>query len=167
MKPIKPHNSQRGLFAWCLYDIMLENKDVYLITCDLGYKIFDFIRDDFPDRFINCGASEQAAMDIAVGLSLGGKVPFIYSITPFILWRSAESIRLYLSHEGIPVKIVGAGRDDDYKEDGFSHYAHDVPEFMAMFPNIVQFWPEEYYQISSVLNDIERNGKPSFLSLKR
>jgi len=167
MKPTKPHESQRGYFAWYLYDLMVQNKDIVLITCDLGFKQFDAIRDDFPDRFFNVGASEQAGMDIAVGLALSNKIPFIYSITPFLLWRTAESIRIYLNHESIPVKMVGAGRDHDYEKDGFTHDAKDALDLLAMFKNIVSFWPQEKEGIKFSLEEMVGNSKPCFLSLKR
>jgi transketolase len=167
VKPVKPFETQRGYFSYYLYELMEEKPDVYLITCDLGYKMFDAIREDFPDRFINVGASEQTAVDMAVGLALSGKVPFVYSITPFIIWRPAESLRIYLDHESIPVKLVGSGRDDDYKEDGFTHDATDVFNFLSLFKNIISYWPKENWVVRQVIRDAYENNKPTFISLKR
>ena len=77
----------RRCFADILYQHMARNKDIWVLTADLGYKMWDMIRDDYPKRFINVGASEQAMMGMAVGLALEGKVPIVYSITPFLLYR--------------------------------------------------------------------------------
>ena len=66
---------------------------IYVLTCDLGFKMFDEIRTKYPERFFNCNASEQAGMGVAVGLALEGKKPFIYSITPFLLYRPFETMK--------------------------------------------------------------------------
>lgn len=161
------HPSIRGEFGFHLYNHMVNNKDVYLLVGDLGYKLFDPHFEDFPDRCINCGASEGAMMDIAVGLAMSGRIPFIYSITPFLLWRPAETIRLYLDHESIPVKLIGSGRDADYHVDGFSHDATDANKFLMMFPNILTLWPEDKEQIEALVGFMVFNERPTFISLRR
>lgn len=163
----KPHDSQRGHFAYHLYREMEKNPSIWLVTCDLGFGMFDRIRDDFPDRYVNVGAAEQAGMDIAIGLALSGKVPFIYSITPFLLYRPFESIRNYINRERIPVKLVGGGRDQDYMHDGFSHWADEAEDVLRLFPNIVSLWPDDKSKIESLVEFMVINGVPTFLSLRR
>src|SRR3990167_546756 len=104
------HESQRGYFAYHLRQAMKENSAIYLICVDLGYKVFNELFVEFPDRVINSGAAEQAALDVAIGLALDGKIPFVYSITPFLLYRPFEALRTYINYEKIPVKLVGSGR---------------------------------------------------------
>lgn len=161
------HNSMRGHFGFELYKQMAENEKIVILTGDLGYKLFDPIKEDFPERFINCGASEQAMIGIAVGLALKGKIPFVYSITPFLVVRALEWIRNYLNHEGINVKLVGSGRDKDYEHDGISHFADDIKPILDVYPNIVQYWPEDKESIESVVKDMLSTDKPGFLSLRR
>ena len=99
--------------------IMTENIDVYLLMVGLGYpRVSEFLL-KYPDRAFNTEASEQTAFDIAVGLALGGKIPFVYTITPF-LFRGWETIRSYINYQKLNVKLVGVGRNNDYsKKDGF------------------------------------------------
>lgn len=150
-----------------LYNLMKDNPDVWALTGDLGYGGFDKIREDFPERFVNCGASEQAMVGIAVGLALKGKIPFVYSITTFLLRRPYETIKLYLDGEGIPVHLVGSGRDKDYEHDGPSHDATDAGALLLTTPNIAQYWPTTEESIWRTLDDMITSNKPSFLSLKR
>ena len=157
----------RGWFAYELYQEIKKNKDIWLVTGDLGYKMFDAIRDDFPERFLNAGSSEQAMMGIAVGLALSGKVPFVYSITPFLLFRPFETIRNYIDHEKIPVQLIGSGRDKDYKIDGFSHWSEDDRDVMKVFKNIDGFWPSEKEDIIGLLKTMIESKKPNYLNLKR
>ncbi|MDE2590931.1 MAG: hypothetical protein KGL95_14845, partial [Patescibacteria group bacterium] len=103
--------NMRARFAHELHKQMKKNPEIFVVTSDLGYKMWDSVRKDFPDRFINVGAAEQAMIGIGIGLSLAGKIPFIYSITSFLLYRPFETIRNYIHHEKIPVRLVGSGRD--------------------------------------------------------
>lgn len=167
MKPIKPHDSQRGYFSWHLYDLMQGHPEIILLTADLGFGQFDAIRDDLPLQFYNVGASEQACLDIAVGLALSGKIPVVYSITPFLIFRAFETIRNYIDHESIPVKLVGGGRDYDYGHDGFSHHAYDVKPHLDLLSNIHQYWPKEKGDVGTQLEYMLFNDKPSFMSLTR
>ncbi len=161
------HNSMRGWFAWELHSHMIDNENIWVITGDLGYKMFDNIKRDFSERFINAGVSEQAMIGVGVGLALEGKIPLIYSITPFLLYRPFETIRNYINHEQIPVKLIGGGRDKDYLYDGFSHWAQEDKEVMKIFSNIIPFWPETKEEILGLLPEILYNNKPTYLNLTR
>lgn len=170
----------RGYFWWEIYHAMQKNKDIWVISSDLGYRMWDKVRDDFPDRFVNCGASEQAATGIAVGLALEGKIPFLYSITPFLLYRPFETIKNYIDKEQIPVKLIGSGRDKDYLEDGPSHWAEEdkllfedknaspVPYTIPrVFKNIEALWPEKKEQIPDLVKEMIETDKPYYVNLKR
>lgn len=166
MKEIKKE-TMRNYFAHHLYKKMAEDKDIYLITADLGFGMFDDIRSDFPNRFINTGAAEHLALGMAVGLALSGKRPFVYSITPFLLARPYEVIRNYVNKECLPIVLVGSGRDDDYKHDGFSHYAYDAKYILDNFDNIAEFWPDGNKGIGRIIDEVCELEVPSFISLRR
>jgi len=165
---MKRYNSIRGWFAYELHKQMERNEDIWLVTADLGYKMFDSHFEDFPDRTINCGASEQAMLGIGVGLALEDKIPFVYSITPFLLYRPVEWIKNYLGHENIPVKLVGAGVGKDYLEDGFTHWSGEhYNTVISRWPNIQQFCPKKKEELPAIINKLVKNNKPSFLHLRR
>jgi transketolase len=133
----------------------------------LGWPRVDEFIKAYPDRVINTGASEQTALDIAVGLAYEGKIPFVYTITPFLL-RGFETIRTYINHENLNVKLIGAGRNDDYSSDhGFSHYAGDIKQALLMFRNIIDLYPETKDELKSNLAAMIKMKRAFFLSLKR
>lgn len=157
----------RKQFAQLLLDEMRVNPDIYLITGDLGYGLWDKIRDEFPDRFYNVGSSEMVMMGMGIGLAMEGKTPFVYSITPFAIYRPFEMIRNYLDHENIPVNIIGGGRDKDYGYLGFSHWAEDDKEIMKCFKNINTYHPESDTELRTIFKLIVNNKKPTYLNLKK
>jgi len=161
------HPSQRGKFGFELYKQMAKNENVWLILPDLGYKLFDPHCADFPGRIVKTGASEQGAMGVAIGLAMKGKIPFIFSITNFVIYRPYEWIRNYIDHEEIPVKILGGGRDLDYADDSFTHTCEELKTVLSAFPKLVQFWPQNNEEIETMCEEMVTNNKPSFISLTR
>jgi|TARA_R110000796_G_scaffold89707_4_gene193335 transketolase len=154
-------------FSNLLYDEMSSNPDIVLITGDLGYGLWDKIRIDFSDRFYNVGSSEQLMLGIATGFAMEGKIPVVYSITPFLLYRPFELIRNYLDHEKIPVKLVGGGRNRDYGYLGFSHWAEDDKKIMACFKNIKTSHPKNTINLNKIFKKFIYDEKPAYLNLKR
>jgi transketolase len=130
----------RRHFADLLHARMAADDRIWMIAGDLGYGLLKEIERDFPDRFVNVGAAEQLLVGAGVGLALSGKIPVCYTITPFYL-RASEWLKNYLDHEKINVKLVGAGLDDDYSHDGYSHHLFNIDKHMACYPNVELYQP--------------------------
>jgi transketolase len=157
----------RRTFADCLHEKMKTDDRIWLISIDLGYKMWDQVRQDFPRRSINTGAAEQAALGIAVGLAQEGRIPFVYSAASFLLYRGFETIRTYINYEQVPVKLVGAGRDRDYKDDGYSHWSEDAEYFLKGFDAIKTYWPKDKEEIPIIVDTMVNSPFPEFVSLRR
>lgn len=150
-----------------LFKLMKKNKDIYLIFIGLGYPRLDEFQKEFGSRTINTEASEQTALDIAVGLAYIGKIPVVYTITPFYL-RAFETIRTYINHEKLNVKMVGVGRDDEYgKMDGFSHDATDIGLFMDCFDNIWQYYPDNIEEMKDNIDNMIKTKNPVFINIHK
>lgn len=164
---IVPHPSMRGYFAFTIHQHMKKNNKVWVLTNDLGYKMWDQVRQDFPDRFINVGAAEQTLLGIAVGLALSGKIPIAYSITTFLLYRAFETIRNYINYEKIPVKLIGSGRNKDYLHDGITHWPLEDKQLMKIFKNIEARWPKNNHEISPLVKVMLKSNNPWYVNLRR
>ena len=158
--------SVRKTFIRLLHNEMKVNEKIVLILGDLGYGHFDKIREEFPDRVFNPGAAEQLMLGMACGMSMEGKLPVCYSMTPFILYRPFEVIRTFINHEKIPMILAAAGRDKDYASAGWSHWATDDKIHLSGFKNIVQLWPTEE-TLESEFSNIINCTLPLYLNLKR
>jgi len=158
----------RKQFSELLHEMMSEDEKIVLLTGDLGYGLWDRIRIDYPSRFYNVGSSEQLMMGMAVGMAMENKIPVVYSITSFLLYRPFEYIRNYLEHEGWPVKLIGGGRDRDYGYLGFSHWAEEDKQVMTCLPNIDSYWPDDIGEMSLIAGKaIKDTSGPSYINLKR
>ena len=164
-KSVNP--KMRAVFAAQVHKRMAENNKIWVLVNDLGYKMWDKVKFDYHDRFLNVGAAEQALMGIAVGLALEGKIPIVYSITTFLLYRPFETIRNYINYEKIPVKLIGSGRTRDYAHDGISHWAEEDKDVMGIFNNIEAKWPKTFEEIPRLVDDMIKSEKPWYINLRR
>lgn len=151
-----------------LFKHMKTNRNIYMIFIGLGYPRVDEFLKAFPDRVINTEAAEQTALDIAVGLAYAGKEVVVYSISTFLLFRGFETIRNYINAEKLNVKLIGAGRGQDYFHDGLSHWMfEDEYIFKKLFTNIQAAWPEYEEDIPSVVTTMLNHKKPYYINLRR
>jgi transketolase len=157
----------RRAFAETLEREMVQDARLCLLTADMGFGLWDAICLRFPARFLRFGASEQCMVAAAVGLALAGQVPICYTITPFLLWRPAEVIRLYLAGETVPVKLVGSGRDRDYGRDGPTHWAEDDHALLRCWPSIAAYWPRTAEDVPAAVCEMVSNKQPTYLNLRR
>ena len=154
-------------FADRLHLEMRKNKDIVVLTGDLGYGLWDRIRIDYQDRFFNVGSSEQLMMGMASGFAMEGKIPVVYSITPFLLYRPFEFVRNYVNHEKLPVKLIGGGRDRDYGYLGFSHWAEEDKQIMKNFKNIKMVHPSNVDVMNDNFKYVIDKKTPLYMNLKR
>jgi len=157
----------RKIFAQFLLNKMQDNKNILLLTGDLGYGLFDEIRASFPDQFYNFGSSELTMVTAACGMAKESKIPYVYSITPFILFRPFEAIRNYIDHERTPVKLIGGGRDKEYGYLGFSHWGEDDVKFMNNFEIILSFKPNDDFELEETLEYSLNINLGVYINLKK
>ena len=62
----------RDSFFSGIYKVMKEDNNSVILTADHGAFYLTKISQDFPDRYINVGISEQNMVNVASGLSLNG-----------------------------------------------------------------------------------------------
>lgn len=91
---------------------------------------------EYQERCLMEGISEQNLTGIAAGLALEGKIPFVYSIAPFVTRRNYEQIALDVCGQNLPVRIAGSGAGLAYAHLGFTHMAIDDIAIMRVLPNM-------------------------------
>lgn len=98
-----------------------EDERYYLLVGDMGFGAIDKLKEEFPDRVINCGIMEQGMVGIASGMALAGLKPIVYTIVNFLAFRAIEQIRNDIILHNINVKFIGTGANDYFKFLGASH----------------------------------------------
>lgn len=126
----------RKAFFETITELAQTRADIYLLTGDLGYKLFDDFRGPWPERFFDVGVAESNMVGIASGLSLSGKNVYCYSIIPFLVMRTYEQIRMDIAHHNLNVKLVGVGSGFTYGLEGYSHFGIEDLALMRVLPDI-------------------------------
>ncbi|MBF0567367.1 MAG: 1-deoxy-D-xylulose-5-phosphate synthase [Nitrospirae bacterium] len=128
--------AQRDSFWNKIYEIAAADRDVVLISADMGAPSLDKFRKDLPAQFVNAGIAEQNAVLIGAGLALKGKKVYLYAIAPFITLRCLEQIRVECSIMTIPMTIAGVGAGMSYEDSGPTHHVLEDIAIMRSMPNI-------------------------------
>ena len=63
----------RDHFISSLTEIVKKNRNIILITGDLGFGVLNNFIEKYPKQFINAGIAEQNMTSIAAGLGMDGK----------------------------------------------------------------------------------------------
>ena len=118
---------------------MLAKKDkkIYLLVGDIGYGIFDDFRKNHSERFLNLGICEQSLIGVAAGMSLEGLKPWVYTITPFLLERPFEQVKLDIDQQKANVKLIGFA---DYPTLGPTHSELNARKTSKLFKNIKSYF---------------------------
>jgi len=155
----------RKAFVNKLTQLVSKNRDIYLLTGDLGFSIFDEFQKDFPDNYLNVGLSEANMIGMAAGLALAGKQVFVYSIIPFVTLRCLEQIRNDLCYQRLPVKIIGVGEGLSYGTAGATHHALEDIAIMSALPEMTVIAPGDPVEVEcAVENSLELKG-PCYIRL--
>ncbi len=144
-----------------------RDKNIYLLTGDLGFSVFENFAKKFPKRFINCGVAEQNMLGVAAGLALSGKKVYVYSIIPFVTMRCFEQIRNDICYQNLDVKIIGVGSGFAYGSLGTTHHSIEDMAILKTLPNIMVLCPADPTETRELILKSYRTKRPTFMRLGR
>lgn len=132
----------RNQFADTLYEIGKKDHRICALVADISPagSMVNF-REEYPERFINCGVAEQSMIGIAAGMALKGMRPFCYTIATFSLYRPFEMIRVDLAYQNLPVTVIGMGAGIVYSTLGGTHHTMEDVAVASAIPNMTVLAP--------------------------
>lgn len=157
----------RKTFINTLIDLARKDKDIVLITPDMGFSVLEPFFDEFPERAINCGIAEQNAVSIASGLALMGKKPYVYTIIPFLVERAFEQVKLDVAYMNTNVKLIGIGAGFTYGAAGATHHAIEDISLMRTLPNMTVCCPGDNNEAEQIIRKTVNNNKPMYIRIGR
>lgn len=157
----------RDTFVKTLIDIAKEDKNVHLITGDLGFGVLKPFWEQLPDQFTNAGIAEQNMTSFAAGMALEGKTVFTYSIGNFPTLRAIEQIRNDCAYHNANVKIVCVGGGFVYGSLGMSHHATEDLSIMRALPDVTVLAPGDLVEAEYATRAIYEHEGTCYLRLGR
>lgn len=157
----------RTSFITTLENLAEKNKNIFLLSPDMGFSVFERFRERFPNRFINTGIAEANTIGIAAGLALTGKVVYVYSIVPFVTMRCFEQIRIDLCYQNLDVKLVGVGGGLCYGPAGATHHSIEDIAIMRSLPNMKIVCPGDPQEASFAIEEALKCKGPMYVRLAK
>lgn len=114
----------------------MKDEDIYIVSADLAGRSFDFIRKEYPQKYVPVGISEQNLISVACGIAMSGAKVIAYAANPFIPFRAFDQIRNAASLMNLPITIAGFGIGFGVSACGTTHFTTEDFSMMSLCPNM-------------------------------
>ena len=158
----------RDGYGKALMELCEKRKDVMVLDADVAKSTRTvWIRDKYPEHFLDMGISEQDMVGTAAGLALSGMVPFASTYCVFLAGRAWDQIRTTVCYNNLNVKLGGAHAGISVGPDGATHQALEDVALMRVLPNMTVIVPCDAEETrKATLAMAERQG-PCFVRFGR
>ena len=157
----------RDTFVKTLVELAKKDKNIELVTGDLGFGVLKPYWEAVPNQFTNAGIAEQNMTSLAAGMALTGKTVFTYSIGNFPTLRCIEQIRNDCAYHNANVKIVCVGGGFVYGSLGMSHHATEDIAILRALPDVVVLAPADLTEAEAATKAIAEYKGTCYLRLGR
>jgi transketolase len=155
----------RSVFSKWLARACQADPRIIVLTGDHGYSLFDDIRRECPDQYLNAGVAEQNLIGVAAGLAKGGFRPISYGLGAFIPIRVLEQIKLDICYERLPVVLIGDGAGVVYSTLGSSHQCTEDIAALRALPNISILSPADEHEMTACLDQALHAKGPCYVRI--
>lgn len=157
----------RDTFVRTLIELAKKDKNIELITGDLGFGVLKPYWEQLPNQFTNAGIAEQNMTSVAAGMAMTGKKVVTYSIGNFPTLRCLEQIRNDCAYHNANVKIVCVGGGLVYGSLGMSHQATEDIAILRSLPNVIVFAPGDLVEAEAATKAMMEHDGTCYLRLGR
>ncbi len=156
----------RRAFIETLKELAAEEDKIFLLCGDVGFGVLEEFQQKYPKRFLNVGIAEQNAVSMSTGMALEGKIPVVYTINNFLVFRALEQIRMLGSMKQ-HVILVGVGINEEYTNQGISHYAFGDEEILKTIPNLKVLTPKTKKEVQKIMKQVISQPGTYYIRLSR
>ena len=157
----------RDNFINALINLAENDKEIVLLTGDLGFGVFEKFESRFPSQYYNVGVAEQNMIGLATGLALEGKKVVTYSIGNFGILRCLEQIRNDACYHDANITISANGGGFSYGSLGMSHHTTEDLAILRSLPNISVVAPCTANEAGEAITAMIMKGGTGYLRLDK
>ena len=160
--------STREAFGKVIAELGNSNPDIVVLDADLSRSTMTkYFAQAHPDRFIECGLTEQNMIGIAAGLASCGKIPFASTFAVFASSRCFDQVRMSVAQPKTNVKIVATHGGITVGEDGSSHQAIEDMGMYCLLPNFKVIVPADAVETVEAVKAAALTDGPFYIRLGR
>ena len=159
----------KSAFIKVVYDAYIKFENSALVLGDIGHFGFKRIWDDpkLANRYFNLGILEQSMIGFCAGLSRAGMYPIIHTITPFLVERPFEQIKVDFGLNGLSGCFISVGGAYDYSTLGPTHHSYADLALFSTINNSHVFSVSSHIELYEALNESVSCSKLSYIRMNR
>ena len=143
MSDIKKVATRVG-YGTALVELGRKRDDFIVMDADLAAATqTGMFKNEFPDRFYDCGIAEQNMMGIAAGIAATGKKVIVSSFAMFAAGRAFEQVRNSIGYPHLNVIIGATHAGISVGEDGATHQCCEDIALMRTIPGMTIINPAD------------------------
>lgn len=132
----------RDGYGKALLELCEKGENIMVLDADVAKSTRTiWVRDKYPERFMDMGIAEQDMVGTAAGLALSGMTPFISTYCVFLSGRAWDQIRTTVCYNNLNVKLGGAHAGISVGPDGATHQSLEDVALMRVLPNMTVIVP--------------------------
>ncbi len=132
----------RVVFGETLVELGKEYEKLVVLDADVGASTQTALfRDEYPDRFYQCGIAEANMVGMSAGMAAVGMIPFVSTFAIFLTKRAGDQIRNSIGYPGMNVKLNGAYGGLPTGKAGATHSAIEDIAVMRAIPGMTILVP--------------------------
>ena len=144
------------------------NEQVVVLDVDTAAStLSSFFAERYPNRFFNIGIAEPCMIDVAVGLALGGYVPFANGFAALVALRALEQVRTCMCYARTNVKLASSYAGLSDFKDGPTHHSICDLAIMRSLPELTVVVPADARETALWVPILAEYDGPVYFRLSR
>lgn len=146
-------------------DFIRSEPRACILMADTGVYSFRNVASDHPSRVLDVGIMEDGLVGIAAGMALDGMIPTIYAMTPFIVERALEQLKLDFVYQKLQGNIFTLGAAYDFSMLGYSHYCAEDFAVLKNLPELEFLAPGTGDELEKLFRQCCDNGHLTYFRM--
>ena len=158
----------RRAYGEYLVELGKKHPEIVVMDADLADATFTkLFKNEFPERFIDCGIAEANMIDMAAGLSTMGLIPFTSTFAVFGTGRAYDQIRNGIAYSNFNVKLAFTHAGVTTGADGGSHQSIEDIALMRVIPGMTVIVPADAAETRKAMDAAVSINGPVYIRLAR
>ncbi len=154
-------------FPDTIYEIGINDPNFVVLVGDISHFALQPFAKACPGRFYNVGILEPTIISMAAGLAAVGLTPLAHTITPFLIERSFEQIKLDFCYQGLGGTLLSVGSAFDYTTLGCTHHCYDDVSLINGLPGTEIVYPASPRELNLLVKQTYSSPKLTYVRMAR